>query len=124
MFRRLFSKKNPMRLNPWLFLLAAVCVEVAGVTLMKRASDSGTLGPLLFMYAMIGLSFYFLALAVRDLALALAYAAWETLGLACVTFIGLRYFGEVLSPARVLGLAVLLAGVILVNLGMPQTSET
>ncbi|GAA0781417.1 multidrug efflux SMR transporter [Castellaniella ginsengisoli] len=109
-----------MPLRPWLFLLAAVAVEVLGVTLMKRASGSGAWMPLLFMYAMIGLSFYFLALAVKRLPMALAYAAWETLGLVCVTFIGLRYFGESLSPARVLGLAVLLAGVVLVNLGAPR----
>ncbi|MHA3902024.1 DMT family transporter [Castellaniella sp. WN] len=109
-----------MALRSWLYLLAAVAVEVSGVTLMKRVADSGALAPLLFMYAMIGLSFCFLALAVRRLPIALAYAAWETLGLASVTFIGLRYFGEDLGPARALGMVVLLAGVILVSIGTSQ----
>ncbi len=109
-----------MTWRPWPYLLAAVAVEVSGVTLMKRVADSGALASFLFMYALIGLSFYFLALAVRRLPIALAYAAWETLGLACVTFIGLRYFGEDLGPAKALGLAALLVGVVLVSIGAPE----
>ncbi|WP_323016765.1 multidrug efflux SMR transporter [Castellaniella sp.] len=106
-----------MFLRPWLFLLAAVAVEVISVTVMKRVSLSGSLSALLLMYALIGLSFVFLATAVKYLPLALAYAAWESIGLICITVIGLRYFGETLDLFKLLGMGALLAGVVLVNLG-------
>ncbi|MGB6243105.1 MAG: SMR family transporter [Castellaniella sp.] len=106
-----------MFLRPWLFLLAAVAVEVIGVTVMKRVSLSGSAPALLLMYVMIGLSFVFLATAVKYLPLALAYAAWESIGLICITLIGLHYFGESLDLFKLLGLGALLAGVVLINLG-------
>ena len=111
-----------MPLRPWLFLLAAVAVEVMGVTVMKAASGSGSLSAFMFMYAMIGLSFCLLAQAVRRLPIALAYAAWETIGLACVTLIGLRFFGESPGPFKLLGIAVLMAGVVLVNVGASRAA--
>ncbi len=64
-------------LCPWLFLLAAVAVEVAGATLMKLVSAFGSIATLMFMYAMVGLSFYLLALAIKHLHIALAYATWR-----------------------------------------------
>lgn len=112
-----------MSLRPWLFLLAAVASEVTGVTVMKLAADSGALADLLFMYAMVGLSFWFLATAMQRLPMALAYAAWETVGLVCIAAIGLRWFGESLGPAKLAGLGLLLVGVLLVNLGAPRQED-
>lgn len=109
-----------MIFSSWLFLLAAVAVEVVGVTVMKRVADAGSFPTLLFMYVMIGLSFCFLALSVKRLPLALAYAVWETLGLICVAFIGFHYFGESLGPLKLFGMGVLMMGVVLVNLGAPS----
>lgn len=104
-----------MRLRPWLFLLAAIAAEVAGVTVMKLVSYSGSAAASIFMYAMIGLSFYFLAIAVKDLPMALTYATWETLGLICIAFIGFRFFvkGIDLSIAYALwgGTGILLTAV-------------
>lgn len=106
-----------MPLHPWIFLSAAIAAEVTGITVMKVASDTGSLPALLFMYAMVGLSFYLFAMAVRHLPLALAYATWETLGLISITVIGFRYFGESLTPQKVLGIAIVVAGVVMINLG-------
>lgn len=112
-----------MLLRPWLFLFAAITSEVIGVTVMKLASYSDSIAALLFMYAMIGLSFYFLATTMKYLPIALAYATWETVGLICVTFIGFRYFGESLGFPKLLGMTVLIIGVVLVNIGAPKTSK-
>lgn len=89
---------------------------------MKIVADAGAVSTLMLMYAMIALSFCFLAVSVKRLPLALAYATWETVGLICVAFIGVRYFGESLGTLKVLGIAVLILGVILVNIGAPHDS--
>ncbi|MNR68322.1 Spermidine export protein MdtJ [compost metagenome] len=49
--------------------------------------------------------------------MAVTYATWETLGLTAVAFIGYHFFGESLGPLKLLGMAVLIAGVVLVNTG-------
>ncbi|POA98446.1 QacE family quaternary ammonium compound efflux SMR transporter [Chromobacterium sinusclupearum] len=112
-----------MHLRPWLFLLAAITVEVIGVTVMKRVADSGGWSALLFMYAMIGLSFFFLATAMESLPIASAYATWETIGLIAITFIGYRYFSEEVGLLKLLGMSILIAGVVLVNLSAKPAQE-
>jgi spermidine export protein MdtJ len=104
-----------MALRPWIFLLAAVATEIVGVSVMKQVSQDAGWTALLFMYAMIGLSFFLLAVAMDHLPMAVTYATWETLGLTAVAFIGWRFFGESIGPLKALGMAVLVAGVVLVN---------
>ncbi|MGB3068617.1 MAG: multidrug efflux SMR transporter [Ottowia sp.] len=103
------------KFQPWLFLLAAVAAEIVGVATMKLSTLTEVWGALLIMYTMIGLSFAFLAMAMKQIPMAVAYATWEKLGLVAVAFIGYRYFGESLNAAKVLGMSVLIFGVILVN---------
>lgn len=106
-----------MALRPWFFLLAAVAAEIVGVSVMKLVSQQAAWTALLFMYVMIGLSFFLLATAMEHIPMAVTYATWETLGLAAVAFIGWRFFGEGLEPLKLLGMALLLLGVVLVNTG-------
>lgn len=101
--------------RPWIFLLAAVATEIVGVSVMKLVSQDAGWTALLFMYAMIGLSFFLLATAMEHIPMAVTYATWETLGLTAVAFIGWRFFGEGIGPLKALGMAVLVAGVVLVN---------
>lgn len=112
-----------MALRPWIFLLAAVATEIVGVSVMKLVSQQAAWSALLFMYAMIGLSFFLLAMAMEHIPMAVTYATWETLGLAAVAFIGYRFFGESIGPMKLLGMAVLVAGVVLVNVGGPAAQE-
>ncbi len=112
-----------MHLRPWTYLLAAVAAEIVGVSVMKMVAQQGAWTALLFMYAMIGLSFFLLATAMEHIPMAVTYATWETLGLAAVAFIGWRFFGESLGPLKLLGMAVLVAGVVLVNSGGHATPK-
>ena len=90
---------------------------------MKIASDTGSIPALLFMYSMIGLSFYLFSAAVRQLPLALAYATWETLGLICITAIGLQFFGESLTSKKLLGMGIITAGVVMINMSSPRETK-
>ncbi|WP_159917493.1 multidrug efflux SMR transporter [Pantoea sp. 18069] len=112
-----------MALRPWIFLLAAVATEIVGVSVMKLVSQHAAWPALLFMYAMIGLSFFLLAVAMEHIPMAVTYATWETLGLTAVAFIGYRFFGESIGPLKALGMAVLVSGVVLVNTGGPMARE-
>lgn len=112
-----------MALRPWIFLLAAVATEIVGVSVMKVVSQQTAWTALVFMYAMIGLSFFLLAVAMEHIPMAVTYATWETLGLTAVAFIGYRYFGESIGPLKVLGMLVLVLGVVLVNVGGSLTKE-
>ena len=109
-----------MSLKPWLYLTGAVCAEIVGVTVMKLVADEGSLLILLFMYAMIGLSFYLLSIVVLYLPLGLSYALWEAGGIISVTLIGFFLFHEQLGVEKLLGMAMLLTGVVIIKLAMQE----
>lgn len=109
-----------MDLRPWLFLFAAVGSELIGVTTMKMMADGSSLYAIAAVYVSMGLSFFFLSLAVKRLPIALAYATWETVGLIAVTAISYRFFGEGLGWLKLSGIALLVVGVALVNAGASE----
>jgi spermidine export protein MdtJ len=66
---------------------------------------------------MVALSYFFLAKAVKRISVAVAYAIWEGSGIALITLITACVFGHVLSAREWVGLAMALAGILMVNAG-------
>ena len=60
----------------WILLALAIIAEITGTLSMKWASVSGAHGFIL-MLAMIALSYIFLPLRLKKIALGVAYALWE-----------------------------------------------
>jgi spermidine export protein MdtJ len=101
----------------WLYLLLAIAAEVIGTLSMKYASVSGDMAGYFSMYIMIGCSYFLLSKAVIKIALGVAYALWEGLGLMCITSLSVMWFNEPISVVKVTGLAILLMGIVLVKSG-------
>lgn len=101
----------------WLFLIAAIVTEVAGLTAMKAMTVHGGYAGYLVMYAAIALSYYFLAKAVEKIAVGVAYAVWEGSGVALITLVSVLVFGHHLSGREMLGIGLAVAGILCVNAG-------
>lgn len=112
-----------MNIKAWSYLVAAVVAEIAGVTGMKLLSGQSSWPGLMLMYVMIGLSFYLLATAMKYLPMAVTYATWETIGLVSVTCISFFFFCEDIGPLKLVAMALLLIGVVLVNTGAPELKD-
>ena len=100
------------------FLLLATLSEVTG-TLALRQSDglrrTGWVAVTLSAYAV---AFCFLSLTLhRGLAVGVAYGIWAAVGIVLTALAGRLLLGEPLTPTMSLGVAVVLAGVLLVELG-------
>lgn len=71
---------------------------------MKMSQHEGwLLGPnagLIAMFALIGLSYYCLALAATGLPIGVAYAFWEGLGLTMITLVSVFLLGEAMNLQR------------------------
>lgn len=108
----------------WLFMAAAIVTEVVGTLAMKVGSHHGAhvLG-LSLMYAMLVLSYTSLALAVKRIPLAVAYGAWESLGLVLITLCSAWLFGEALTPAKLIAIALIIAGIVLLERGTDEATE-
>ena len=68
-----------------------------------------------------GLTFYLLGLALKQIPLSAAYAIWSGLGTAGAVLAGVLLWRESLNLAGVIGIALIIAGVVVLNL-FPGTS--
>lgn len=106
----------------WILLALAIVAEITGTLSMKWASISdGNIGFIL-MLAMITLSYIFLAFAVKKIALGVAYALWEGIGILLITLFSVLLFDETLTTMKMAGLSTLVVGIVLIKSGTRKTA--
>lgn len=101
----------------WFFLFLAIVSEVIGTLSMKYASETGHIYGHVIMYVMITLSYILLSVSVKRVALGVAYALWEGIGVVLITLFSALIFDESISLMKALGLGTLLLGIILIKQG-------
>ena len=101
----------------WFFLLAAIAVEIVATAALKSVVSAPFMVTLLPLI-LIGLSFTLLSVALRVIPLAVAYAVWEGLGIVGIAAAGHLLFGEHLTAGRLVALAAILAGILLLERGV------
>jgi small multidrug resistance pump len=103
-------------MTAWLFLGGAIISEVTATLSLKRALDH----PIYYSVVALGyvVAFVLLTLTLRQgLGIGVAYGVWAALGVG-LTAVGSRFFfGEPLTAVMIAGLALIIGGVLLVELG-------
>jgi small multidrug resistance pump len=100
-----------------MFLLSiAIASEVAGTVALKYTDGFTRLGPSAVVIAGYGISFWMLALVLKQLPIGLTYAVWAAVGTALIAAIGILAFGEPASTLKMLSLGLIIAGVVGLNL--------
>jgi len=98
-------------------LYAAIAVEVFATSLLKATDGFTRVIPTAVCLACYTLSFGLVAQVVQRLPVGVVYAVWSGVGTAAVAGIGVVFLGESLGLVRVLGLGLVIAGVVALNLG-------
>ena len=104
-----------MNPNALLLLVLAIVAEVGGTAGLKASEGFGRLGPSALAVLGYALAFYFLAQSLKYIPLGIAYAIWSGLGTLGSVLLGLLIWKEVLGPVHVLGIALIVVGVVVLN---------
>ena len=96
----------------WIYLLIAGFFEMGFATSLKLMDNHKNIPWSVSFYVCILASFLFLNLALKYIPIGTAYAVWTGIGGAGVAIIGIIYFNDPLTLARVLFLALLLIAII------------
>ena len=95
----------------WLYLALAIVAEVVATSALKTAAGFTRPLPSLLVVLGYGVAFYCLSLSLRVVPVGVAYAIWSGVGTALIAVIGWLLFGQTLDFAALIGLALIVAGV-------------
>lgn len=105
-----------MNALPYLYLAIAIVAEVIGTSALKAAAGFTRPLPSLVVVIGYGTAFYFLSLALKSIPVGVAYAIWSGVGVALITLIGWLVFKQRLDTAALAGIALIVAGVVVIQL--------
>ena len=102
----------------WLFLIGAILSEVGATTALKLSDGFTRLVPSIAVVVGYVAAFGLLSQALaRGMGIGVAYGVWAAAGVALVAIIGAVFLGESLTWVQVGGIALVIAGVLALELG-------
>jgi len=103
-------------MSNWLILAIAIVAETIATSALKASEGFSRLWPSVLVVAGYGVAFYCLALTLRTIPLGVTYAVWSGAGIVLITLAGWLLFGQKLDAGALAGIALIVAGVIVMNL--------
>lgn len=102
----------------WLWLLGAIAFEVTATSALKLSEGFTKLVPsVVVAVGYIGAFVMLSQSLTRGMDLGVAYGVWAAVGIALVAVVGTVFFGESLTWVQVGGIALVIAGVMALEMG-------
>lgn len=99
-----------------LIFFFAVVSEVTATTALKFSEGFTKLIPSVVVVAGYALSFYLLSLSLKVIPIGTAYALWSGIGIILTVIVGAILWREQMDWARGIGIALIMAGILIINL--------
>ena len=100
----------------WLLLSFAIITEVMGTIALKLSNGFSDWTASIVVFIAYILSFILLGLSLKGIELSVAYAIWAGAGTALIALIGICYFSEPVTTLKLVSLALIVLGVVGLNL--------
>jgi small multidrug resistance pump len=97
-------------------LFVAIAMEVAATSALPRANGFSDPGWSAIVVGGYAVSIWLLSVVVRTMPVSTAYAVWSGVGTAVVAAIGVVWLGESLSLIKIVAIAMIVIGVVVLNL--------
>jgi len=108
----------------WICLFLAIFLEVAATIFMKLSNGFTRVVPTVAMFTLYGLSFLPMNVALKQMEIGAVYAIWSAVGTAAVAVLGILVFHEPASALKGLAIALIIAGVVCLNLAAPRPTPS
>ena len=99
----------------YIYLIVAVIAETIGTTALQASDQFTRLWPTVLVVVAYGFAFYFLGVALKYIPVGIAYALWSGLGIVLIALIGFLVFGQMLDFAALVGLAMIIGGIVVIQ---------
>lgn len=99
-----------------IYLIIAIVSEVIATSALRATEGFTRPWPVVLVVVGYGASFYCLAQVLRSIPVGIAYAVWSGLGIVLITLVAAVLYRQVPDLPAVLGMALIVAGVVVINL--------
>ena len=99
-----------------LLLSLAIVTEVAATVALRFTDGFTRVLPSTVVVVGYGISFWLLALVLRDLSISTTYAVWSAAGTALIAAVGVFAFGEPATALKLASLGLIILGVVGLNM--------
>ena len=100
----------------YFYLGAAIVAEVIATSLLKTSQGFTRLWPSVATVVGYAISFYCLAQTLGSVPTGVAYAIWSGVGIVLISLIAWWVFGQTLDAPALIGMGLIIAGVLVINL--------
>ena len=100
----------------YLYLIIAIVAEVIATSALKATESFTRPGPSVLVIVGYAVAFFCLSLTLKSMPVGIAYAIWSGVGIVLVTAIAWLWYGQRLDLAALIGLGLIIAGVMVINL--------
>ncbi|WP_137152851.1 SMR family transporter [Devosia sp. FKR38] len=103
-------------MNGAVYLAIAIIGEVIATSFLRASSGFTQLVPTIVVVLGYGITFYFFSLALQTIPVGIGYAIWSGVGIVLVSVIAYFAYGQTLDLPALVGMGLILAGVLVINL--------
>jgi len=101
----------------WILLSIAISAEILGTLALKASDGLSKLWPSLGVLIGYALAFTLMAISLKKLDVGITYAIWSGVGIIGAAIGGVVFFDQHLSRMAMIGMGIIIAGVVVMNLG-------
>lgn len=102
-------------MKTYLILFLAIVFETVATSFLKQSEQFTRLVPSVLTVLGYAAAFYCLSVVLKNIPVGIAYAIWSGVGIILITLIGFFVFKQHLDLAAIIGLALIIAGVVVIN---------
>src|SRR5581483_2247820 len=100
----------------YVYLSAAILAEVIATTSLTASEGFSRIGPSVLTVIGYATAIYCLSLTLASVPTGIAYAIWSGIGIILIALLAWLVRGQALDLAAVIGMALIIAGVLVINL--------
>ncbi|HHO69903.1 MAG TPA: QacE family quaternary ammonium compound efflux SMR transporter [Halothiobacillus sp.] len=108
----------------WVFLTLAIVSEVIGTSALKASEGFSRLWPSMIVIVSYAAAFYFLSLTLKTIPIGVSYAIWSGAGIVLIALVAWIFYGQSLDLPAILGISLIVAGVIVLNVFSKVVSQS
>lgn len=103
-------------MNPWILLGFTIVIEVIGSNCIKASNGFTKPLPTVIAIGAFVIALYLLSIITKTLPLGIVYAVWSGVGIVLTTLVAMFVFGQKPDLPSVIGMALIIGGVLVINL--------